>query len=141
VHPKGEYPWQIQRFGRETQNSQGAVMDITIGRVVTYTLTEQDALEINRRRTDGKAIAERIKKNTEDTSAWPIGAQAHIGNSVEPGQQFPMVVTKVWSPGYVNGQVLLDGNDCFWATSVKEGTGGHTWAWPARVEEKTTLVR
>jgi hypothetical protein len=103
-------------------------MEITIGRVVIYTLHEQDAEQINRRRTDGTSIADRIK-----SEKWPIGAQAHIGNMVEAGQQFPMIVTKVWSPGYVNGQVFLDGNDCFWATSVTEGTGGHSWAWPPRV--------
>jgi hypothetical protein len=109
-------------------------MEITIGRVVLYTLHEQDAEQINRRRTNGKDIARRIQKNdpNEMSSSWPIGAQAHIGNEVKAGEQFPMLVTKVWSPGYVNGQVFLDGNDCFWATSVTEGTGGHSWAWPAR---------
>ncbi len=102
-------------------------MDITIGRVVLYTLHESDAEQINRRRTDGRSIAERIA-----VEKWPLGAQAHIGNSVKAGEQFPMIVTKVWSPGYVNGQVLLDGNDCFWATSVSEGTQGHCWSWPPR---------
>jgi len=87
-------------------------MEITIGRVVLYTLHEQDAEQINRRRTNGKDIARRIQKNdpNEMSSSWPIGAQAHIGNEVKAGEQFPMLVTKVWSPGYVNGQVFLDGN-------------------------------
>ena len=108
-------------------------MEITIGRIVLFTLSEDSAQQINRRRTSGSSIIARIKKNTDDSSAWPLGAQAHIGNDVEPGQQFPMMVTKVWSPGCVNGQVFLDGSDCFWATSVTEGTGGQTWAWPPRV--------
>jgi len=108
-------------------------MDVTIGSIVLYTLTAQDADEINRRRTTGSKIAERIKKNTEASSAWPLGAQAHIGNSVTAGDTCPMVVTKVWSAGCVNGQVLLDGNDCLWATSVTEGDQGHQWQWPARV--------
>jgi hypothetical protein len=108
-------------------------MDITIGRIVLYILTEQDAAEINRRRTTDSKIAERIAKNTEQSSAWPLGAQAHIGNSVEAGQIYPMIVTKVWSAGHVNGQVLLDGNDCLWATSVAEGTQGHQWHWPPKV--------
>lgn len=107
-------------------------MEITIGRIVLYELTGQDAMEINRRRTNGPAIAERIKKNTPVCSVWPIGSQAHIGNKVQAGELYPMIVTRVWAPGYVNGQVLLDGNDCLWATSVQEGAGGHTWQWPPR---------
>jgi hypothetical protein len=108
-------------------------MDVTIGRIVLYTLSEQDAVEINRRRTTGASIALRIKKNTADTSAWPIGAQAHIGNGVDEGDVFPMMVTRVWSGSCVNGQAFLDGNDCLWVTSATEGTGGHTWSWPPRV--------
>jgi hypothetical protein len=111
-------------------------MDVSLGRIVLYTLTEQDAAEINRRRTTGSAIANRIGKNTPDSSAWPVGAQAHIGNEAEAGQVYPMIVTRIWSavsPGCVNGQVLLDGNDCLWATSVIEGTGERTWMWPPRV--------
>ncbi len=42
-------------------------MDITIGRIVLYTLA-QDSMEINRRRTTGALIAERIREN-----AWPLG--------------------------------------------------------------------
>jgi hypothetical protein len=103
-------------------------MEITIGRIVLYTLTEQDAEEVNRRRTTGTKIHERIQ-----TDKWPLGAQAHIGNSVSAGEVYPLVVTKVWSAGCVNGQVLLDGNDCLWATSATEGTTGHCWHWPTKV--------
>ena len=116
-------------------------MEITIGRVVLYRLHAQDAEKINRRRTTGSEIARRISANTckegmdyaGTATHWPIGAQAHIGNEVKAGDIFPMIVTKVWSPGYVNGQVFLDGNDCFWATSVEEGVEGHYWQWPPRV--------
>jgi hypothetical protein len=101
-------------------------MEITVGSIVLYTLHEQDAEQINRRRTDGRSIADRIA-----VEKWPLGAQAHIGNQVKAGEQFPMLVTKIWSPGYVNGQVFLDGNDCFWATSVQEGTQGHSWSRPS----------
>jgi len=107
-------------------------MEITVGRSVLYTLSDDDAKQINRRRTSGGSIFDRIKRNTEAVTHWPLGAQAHIGNEVLAGQVFPLLVTKVWSPGMVNGQVLLDGTDCFWATSVIEGTGPRSWAWPTR---------
>ena len=111
-------------------------MTPTIGRIVLYTLTEDDAVQINRRRTTGPAIAERIKNNSIENISlqrWPIGAQAHIGNSVTPGEVYPMVITRVWSDTTVNGQVLLDGNDTLWATSATEGAGPHEWHWPPRV--------
>ena len=119
--------------------------EITIGRTVLYTLTPSDAEQINRRRTTGYSISDRIKnngayinqmENLPDT--WPLGAQAHIGNSAYGEESYPLVVVRVWFdefgsgiPG-VNGQVLLDGNDAFWVTSVKEGTAPGTWHWPAR---------
>jgi hypothetical protein len=117
-------------------------MEITIGRTVLYTLSAEDADQINRRRTNGTDIAVRIKNSTVKVAdyktdepplaTWPIGAQAHIGNAVVEGEVYPLIVTRVWSPGCVNGQVLLDGNDAFWVTSATEGTGPRTWAWPIR---------
>ena len=105
-------------------------MDVTIGRIVHYTLTDQDAVEINRRRTTGSKIAERIKLNTETSSAWPLGAQAHIGNEAHAGNVFPMLVVSVLTPTCVNGQAFLDGNDCLWVTSATYGTMQHQWQWP-----------
>lgn len=121
-------------------------MDITIGRTVHYTLNEQDAAEINRRRTTGQSIANRLRwsvvgkhegaipADSSDGSvrAWPAGAQAHIGNNAEAGQVYPAVSVRVWTPGMANLQVLLDGNDVYWATSRHEGTEPGTWAWPPR---------
>ena len=120
-------------------------MEITLGRIVLYKLSSDDAAQINRRRTTGASIAERIKNNNlpipeprlggepqEVRQKWPLGAQAHIGNSVQPGEFYPMLVTRVWSPGSVNGQVFLDGNDTLWATSVTEGTEERQWSWPPR---------
>jgi hypothetical protein len=107
-------------------------MKPTRGRIVDYALSEQDVNEINRRRTDGQSIAARIKDEK-----WPIGAQAHIGNKVNVGDVFPMMIVAVWSDTCVNGQVFLDGNDCFWALSRNHAsdfgpaTGGQ-WQWPKR---------
>lgn len=105
----------------------------TVGRIVLYTLTAEDAAQINRRRTTGKDIAARIAATPRE---WPLGAQAHIGNEVSEGQEFPMVVVRTWGAdptSAVNGQVLLDGNDVFWVTSVCVGEGPGTWRWPLRV--------
>ena len=128
-------------------------MNPSIGRIVHYTLSADDAAKINRRRTTGESIAERLKwgvigkhgdvipAQSLDGSvrSWPAGAQAHIGNEAKAGDVFPMIIVKVWSWGdeavehEVNGQVFLDGTDVLWAVNVSEGEGPGTWAWPARV--------
>jgi hypothetical protein len=113
-------------------------MDITVGRTVLYTLSEQDATEINRRRTTAHSIAERMKIQISDKEcitpllAWPTGAQAHIGNEAAEGKVYPAVAVAVWSATCANLQVILDGNDTYWATSRNEGTLPGNWAWPAR---------
>lgn len=83
-------------------------MEITVGRIVHYTLSTGDADQINRR------------------------ALPQLGNTVTEGQVVPLLVVRVWSPTCINGQALLDGNDALWVTSVMEGTGPRTWAWPPR---------
>lgn len=103
----------------------------SIGRTVIYTLSAQDAEEINRRRTTGPDIAGRIKEEK-----WPLGAQAHIGNSVAEGNEFPAVVVRTWDGDVVNLRVILDGSDDYWATSRSrhddDGEAGK-WHWPPRV--------
>lgn len=105
----------------------------SLGRIVLYAISLEDSQQINRRRTNGGAIAERIKKNTETSSAWPLGAQAHIGDPTSGGDVRPMIITQVHPDDSVNGQVFLDGNDCFWATNIHQGPGPGTWIWPPRV--------
>jgi len=88
----------------------------TIGRIVHYTLSEQDANAItNQRRV----------------------SETHLtGNPVAEGQVYPMVITRTWgdqSESAVNGQVLLDGNDTYWVTSVSCGEGPRHFVWPGRV--------
>lgn len=111
-------------------------MVVTIGRTVLYTLTEDNASAINRRRTDGRSIRDRMQA---DPPTWPEGAQAHIGNRASAGDVVPLVVVRVWPNEFgdgihgVNGQAMLDGNDTLWITSAREGTEPGTWAWPPRV--------
>jgi len=99
----------------------------TLGRIVHYTLSEQDAEAINRRRKDARDSAASLDKT---------GYVAHVGNDVSAGDVYPLIITKVWGgtpTSAVNGQVLLDGNDTFWATSVAIGEGPRTFAWPPRI--------
>ncbi len=114
----------------------------SVGRIVHYRLSLTDVEAITRRRTTGASIAERMKLavpsadgNAQAISGWPAGAQAHIGNAVAEGDVFPMVIVRLWgtSPtSAVNGQVFLDGNDVFWATSRIAGEGPGTFSWPVR---------
>lgn len=100
----------------------------SIGRIVHYVLTEDDATQINKRRADVFNIRERLVAGT-----WPLGAQAHVGNKVSAGQHVAVIVTGVWGTGQtVNGQAILDGNDSFWVLSALEGEGPRTWHWPER---------
>lgn len=121
----------------------------TIGRIVHYRLSADDAAQVNRRRTTGASIASRLLWGTSgkhaeaipaqsvdgDVRAWPAGAQAHIGNEAREGDTHPMLIVKTWgdnSTSAVNGQVFLDGNDVLWATSVCVGEGPRTFSWPTR---------
>jgi hypothetical protein len=102
----------------------------SIGRIVHYRLSPCNVEQIMRRRTTGSSIADRIQN-----LSWPIGAQAHIGNTVHEGDVFPMMITRIWGgeeTSLVNGQVFLDGCDVFWATSVKVGDDPGTFFWPER---------
>jgi len=86
----------------------------TIGKIVLYTLSSQDAAAINRRRADAK---EKLPWH----HAIRSGAQIHVGNDVRAGDVFPLIITRVWGDGEAasfNGQLLLDGNDLFWLTSI-----------------------
>lgn len=98
---------------RPTETPGGSVIP-TIGRIVHYTLSEQDADKINARRT----------------------ADPTTGNRVGPGDVYPMVITRAWGgepTSAVNGQVLLDGGDVLWVTSVSHGEGERHFVWPSRV--------
>lgn len=105
---------------------------ISIGRIVHFRLNDAQAEAITRRRNDARANLERMR-------AERPGFQAHIGNPVSAGQVVPMIVTAVWpdefgpgEPG-INGQIILDGCDSLWVTSVREGGRSGEWSWPPRV--------
>lgn len=118
--------------GRAVGAALGAAAQLTIGRLVHYVLSEEDAAKINGRRTDGASIQDRILEDK-----WPCGAQAHIGNKAVAGDVLPALVVKVLPNEQANLQVFLDGNDVFWATTRAQAAAGRTelgrWHWPARV--------
>ena len=88
----------------------------SVGRIVHYVLTEQDATAINRRRSHANAhLVEHIEASN--------GVQVHVGNAVKAGEVYPMIITRVWGSteeSAVNGQLFLDGNDLYWLTSVAQ---------------------
>ena len=101
----------------------------TPGRIVEYTLTAEDAEAIERRRQDARASLDWHRQNK-------TGAVVHTGNPVKAGDTYPLVITRVWGDtpeSSVNGQVLLDGNDTLWVTSVSQGDGERRWREFARV--------
>lgn len=105
---------------------------VTVGRLVLYRLSKEDAEMINRRR---------VEKPWEKDN-WPAGAQAHVGNPAQEGDTFPMIVVKVWEGNMVNGQVFLDGNDTFWTTSVEQGEGVGKWDWmPFQKDQQARLAK
>jgi hypothetical protein len=96
----------------------------TLGRVVHYRLTENDARSINIRRADWHETNVHGPQN--------IGYQAHVGNFVKEGEIFAADIVRVFEDGHLNLQVKLDGNDTFWATSVTNGRDNGNWFWPPR---------
>lgn len=93
----------------------------TIGRTVHYALTATDAARIRAQRAQDRVL--------------PGTPQ---GNTAHEGTVYPAIIVRVWPGGLVNVQVLLDGPDTLWVTSVTEGEhaegtveAGH-WAWPPR---------
>jgi hypothetical protein len=116
----------------------------TIGHIVHYKLSEQDALEINRRRADYRAFEASHRHPHEPGQPPATGHVAHVGNSAAAGEVCPAVVVRIFAPNsphlVVNLQVLLDGTDAYWATSRKEGDEPGQWAWPARAPEPAAEV-
>jgi len=83
----------------------------TIGRIVHYRLSAQDAAVI---RTAGLS-----------------------GNEAREGDVYPAMIVRVFASygehQMANLQVHLDGADNYWATSRAEGDGVNHWSWPPRV--------
>lgn len=100
----------------------------TLGRMVHYRLTADQARHINNRRAHSDA-------HRSTHRAVANGTVIHVGNTASEGRMLPMVIVGVHgdSPeSAVNGQVFLDGNDTLWVTSVVEGDQPGNYCWPQR---------
>lgn len=97
----------------------------SIGRIVHYTLNEQDAAQINQ-------LREACQANARPLGTGLVG---HVGNHAQEGDVYPAMIVRVFDPRSTtaNLKVELDGTDVFWATSRQLGDGPSFWAWPGRV--------
>lgn len=111
-------------------------MKPTIGRIVHYTLGTTDADDINRRRHDAGAFRRSLTGPIEAGERGRTGHVEHYGNPVTAGDVYPAVIVRTFGGTTVNLQVLLDGNDHYWATSRTEGDGQGQWAWPVLEHHK-----
>ncbi len=99
--------------------SKARTAPISVARIVHYTLSERDCLEIERQRL----------------ALWGAVGAVRNASGVRIGEVYPAVVVRKHTEDTVNLQVLLDGPDTYWATSRTEadpGGEGH-WSWPPRV--------
>lgn len=87
---------------------------VSLGRMVTYVLSEHDVASIN--------FAREHVVNVPNTG----------GNPVDVGRECVAIVVRTWSPTLANLKVMLDGHDTYWCTSRAEGTEPGTWHWPVR---------
>lgn len=126
----------LEHMKKELARMKTMMQKPSLGRIVHYVLTNEDAVAIERRRTTHLSVLMMM-----EDKKWPEGAQAHVGNPVQEGLHVVMVIVAVWPGEFgsegdgVNGQCLLDGNDSLWVTSVKHSSANEpgTWHWPEPV--------
>lgn len=112
---------------------------LVTGRIVYFVFSAVQAGEVNRRRTNGLAIADRMRTAVPAVEGpapsiygWPAGAQAHVGNPVVEGTIAPAMIVAVNGPsGNSNLKVMLDGTDVYWAISrdYDAAKTPGTWHW------------
>lgn len=116
----------------------------SVGRIVHYVLSDQDADIINKKRADYEAFRASVRGSDIPGVGDPNGHQAHVGNHAAQGQIFPAVIVRMFGGPNVNLQVWLDGTDTYWATSRPNHEGdavqdvdgliyeAASWHWPPR---------
>ena len=106
-----------------TDNNATTTATPALGATVLYRLTQDDAEKINKRRADhynfGRTLGQVLF----------TGHVGHTGNSARADDLAPAIVVRAFdepSPS-ANLQVLLDGNDTYWATSRSHGMQAGQW--------------
>lgn len=95
-----------------------------------YRLTTADAKIINDLREDAAVFSGTAALAAQPGHRGRTGHILHRGNSAAEGDMLPAVIVRIWGDGKANLQVLLDGNDAYWATSREEGDGNGQWSRP-----------
>lgn len=110
----------------DSQDAQSAPRVPRVGDRVLYTVSDDQANHAN----DLRAKAHRSLGFHREN-----GTHLHEGNTVHPGDTFAMDIVRVFDAdptpdSVINGQVLLDGNDTLWVTSVGQAVGQPgCWTW------------
>jgi hypothetical protein len=106
----------------------------TVGRIVHYTLSGEDAAAINRRRDDFEAFCGSHAHPHEPGQPGATGHIGHVGSQAREGDVCAATVVRVSDlpTATANLQVHLDGNDTYWAKARTEGAGPGFWRWPPR---------
>lgn len=114
----------------QTGLTKGNPMQPIIGQHVLYKLSEYDAGEITRRRADFAAFNAAHRDAAAQPGDFPgrSGHVGHFGNPVREGDVCPAFITAAFGLAGANLQVLLDGNDAYWATSRAPGDQPGQWA-------------
>jgi hypothetical protein len=118
----------VSRSARSSEEN----VNPTIGRIVIYTLTEDDSEDINLRRQHFTAFNEKHRTSPggheiQFGETGKTGHMAHVGTIVFPGDEYPAMITRVYSDGGINLKVELDGTDNFWVPDACN------WSWPERI--------
>ena len=115
----------------------------TIGRIVHYRLTREDAESISHRRRSylhqhfrGNDVREAdIVAMTVTRDGITLAPDDAFDRAALAGELGPGAAYAAAAPRFeINAQAWLDGNDTFWVTSAKgPGTKLGEWSWPPRV--------
>ena len=103
---------------------------IILGEVVLYMLDETDAAKIAAWRGNFRSFNAQFAGHKHPHRPGTPGATGHIahtGRDPQPGELCAATVVNIAEDRRLNLQVLLDGNDAYWATGVPEGTAPGTW--------------
>lgn len=103
----------------------------TIGRIVHYSLSENDAESINKRRAD---TAKHLEAHREAST----GVQVHVGFEVTAEDVFPAIVVGTHEDSdNLDLRVLLNGTDILWSPDAPYSPYAAapepgSWFWPPR---------